>query len=142
VKLLDANILLYAYDSESTQHAASRTWLETAFNDEETIALPWQTILAFVRIVTNPRAVRRPLTGSEACGIADSWLQRPNVLVLDAGERFWQIFQTQIVEAQVSGPLVTDTALAALAMEHGATLCSTDRDFRRFRGLKLLDPTA
>jgi len=142
VKLLDANILLYAYDSESVQHAACRTWLQTAFNDEETIALPWQTVLAFVRIVTNPRAVRRPLTGSEACAIADSWLQRPNVLVLDAGERFWEIFQTQMVEAQVSGPLVTDTALATLAMEHGATLCSTDRDFRRFRGLKLLDPTA
>jgi toxin-antitoxin system PIN domain toxin len=142
VKLLDANILLYAYDSESTQHFACRTWLEAVFNDEETIALPWQTVLAFVRIATNPRAVHRPLTGSEACGIVDSWLQRPNVVVLDAGERFWEIFRAQMVEAQVTGPLVTDTALAALALEHGATLCSTDRDFRRFRALKLLDPSA
>jgi toxin-antitoxin system PIN domain toxin len=141
VKLLDANILLYAYDSESTQHSVCRTWLEAVFNQDETIALPWQTVLAFVRIATNSRAVRRPLTGSEACGIVDSWLQRPNVVVLDAGERFWEIFQAQMVEAQVSGPLVTDTALAALAMEHGATLCSTDRDFRRFRDLKLLDPS-
>jgi uncharacterized protein len=140
VKLLDANILLYAYDSHCVQHAACRAWLETAFNTEESIALPWQTLLAFVRIVTNPRAVRRPLSGSDACGIVDSWLQRPNVVILDAGERFWEIFQAQILEAQVSGPLVTDTALAALALEHGATLCSTDRDFRRFRGLKLLDP--
>jgi uncharacterized protein len=141
VKLLDANILLYAYDSESTQHFACRTWLEAVFNDEETIALPWQTILAFVRIATNPRAVQRPLTGAEACGIVDSWRQRPNVVVLEAGERFWEIFQAQMVEAQVTGPLVTDTALAALALEHGATLCSTDRDFRRFRALKLLDPS-
>jgi uncharacterized protein len=141
VKLLDANILLYAYDSDSAQHFACRTWLEAVFNAEETLALPWQTLLAFVRIATNPRAVQRPLTASEACGIVDSWLQRPNVVVLDAGERFWEIFQAQMVEAQVRGPLVTDTALAALALEHGATLCSTDRDFRRFRGLKLLDPS-
>jgi toxin-antitoxin system PIN domain toxin len=142
VKLLDANILLYAYDSESTHHATCRAWLEAVLNDEETIALPWQTVLAFVRIATNSGAVRRPLTGSEACGIVDSWRQRPNVVVLDAGDRFWEIFQGQMVEAQVSGPLVTDTALVALALEHGATLCSTDRDFRRFRGLKLLDPSA
>ncbi|HTC53942.1 MAG TPA: TA system VapC family ribonuclease toxin [Steroidobacteraceae bacterium] len=141
MKLLDANILLYAYDSDSAQHFACRTWLEAVFNAEETLALPWQTLLAFVRIATNPRAVQRPLTASEACGIVDSWLQRPNVVVLDAGERFWEIFQAQMVEAQVRGPLVTDTALAALALEHGATLCSTDRDFRRFRALKLLDPS-
>jgi len=141
VKLLDANILLYAYDSDSAQHFACRTWLEAVFNAEETLALPWQTLLAFVRIATNPRAVQRPLTASEACGIVDSWLQRPNVVVLDAGERLWEIFQAQMVEAQVRGPLVTDTALAALALEHGATLCSTDRDFRRFRALKLLDPS-
>jgi toxin-antitoxin system PIN domain toxin len=141
VKLLDANVLLYAYDSESTHHTTCRSWLEAAFNSEETVALPWQTVLAFVRIATNSRAVRRPLTGSEACGIVDTWLQRPNVVVLEAGDRFWEIFQGQMVEAQVSGPLVTDTALAALALEHGAAVCSTDRDFRRFRGLKLLDPS-
>jgi toxin-antitoxin system PIN domain toxin len=140
VKLLDANLLLYAYDSDSAQHPACRAWLEAVFNAAETVALPWQTLLAFIRIATNPRAVRQPLSGPEACRIVDSWLQRPNVVVLDAGERFWEIFQVQIVDAQVSGPLVTDTALAALALEHGATLCSTDRDFRRFRGLKLLDP--
>jgi toxin-antitoxin system PIN domain toxin len=141
VKLLDANILLYGYDSGSAQHGICRPWLEAAFNSDEIVALPWQTLLAFVRIATNPRAVRRPLTGPEACGIVGSWLERPNVAVIAAGERFWEIFQSQVAEAQVSGPLVTDAALAALALEHGATLCSTDRDFRRFEGLKLLDPT-
>jgi len=141
VKLLDANILLYAYDSNSPQHAVCRPWLDAAFNSEETVALPWQTLLAFVRIATNPRAVRQPLSGPEACGIVRSWLERPNVAVIEPGERFWEIFQAQVLDAQVSGPLVTDAALAALALEHGATLCSTDRDFRRFRSLKLLDPT-
>jgi uncharacterized protein len=141
VRLLDANILLYAYDSKSPHHAVCRTWLDAALNSDEIIALPWQTLLAFVRIATNPRAVRQPLSGPDACGIVSSWLERPSVAVIGAGDRFWEIFQAQVSEAQVSGPLVTDAALAALALEHGATLCSTDRDFRRFEGLKLLDPS-
>lgn len=141
MKLLDANILLYAYDRDSPHHAACRSWLDAALNAEESVALPWQTLLAFVRISSNPRAVRKPLSGPEACAIVTSWLERPNVTVVGAGERFWQIFQAQVRDAQVSGPLVTDAALAALALEHGATLCSTDRDFRRFDGLKLLDPS-
>ena len=141
MKLLDANILLYAYDSHSPHHATCRPWLDATLNSEETVALPWQTLLAFVRIATNSRAVRQPLSGPDACTIVSSWLERPNVAVVGAGDRFWEIFQAQVVDAQVSGPLVTDAALAALAFEHGATLCSTDSDFRRFRGLKLLDPT-
>jgi len=141
MKLLDANILLYAYDKSSTHHEICRTWLESAFNTPEAIALPWQTILAFVRISTNPRAVKNPLTNAHACDIVGTWLERPNVVVVNAAERFWSILRQQILDAQVSGPLVTDAALAALAIEQGATLYSTDRDFRRFEGLKLVDPT-
>lgn len=140
MKLLDANILLYAYDRASPHHVSCCALLDLALNSEETIALPWQTILAFVRIATNSRAVRQPLSGSDACEIVSSWLERPNVTVIGAGDRFWEIFQAQMLDAQVSGPLVTDAALAALAIEYGATLCSTDSDFRRFRGLKLADP--
>jgi uncharacterized protein len=141
VRLLDANILLYAYDSDSAHHVACRSWLEAAFNSEETVALPWQTLLAFVRISTNSRATKRPLDSAEACKIVSSWLDQVNVNVIGAGERFWDILKDQMLEAHVAGPLVTDAALAALALEHGATLCSVDRDFRRFRGLKLIDPT-
>jgi toxin-antitoxin system PIN domain toxin len=140
MKLLDANILLYAYDTSSSHHEACRAWLESAFNADEMIALPWQTVLAFVRIATNPRAVKNPLSSANACAIVDTWLERPNVIVVNAADRFWNILRQQILDAQVSGPLVTDAALAALAIEHGATLCSTDRDFRRFHGLKLVDP--
>jgi toxin-antitoxin system PIN domain toxin len=142
VKVIDANILLYAYDSHSPHHEVCRDWLDGAFNAEEIVGLPWQTLFAFVRIASNPRAVRHPLSGADACAIVNTWLERPNVSVLDAGERFWSIFQAQVLDAQISGPLVTDAALAALALENGATLCSTDRDFRRFRELKLLDPRA
>ena len=140
MKLLDANILLYAYDTSSNHHEICRAWLESAFNADEMIALPWQTILAFVRISTNPRAVKVPLSSANACAIVGTWLERPNVVVINAADRFWNILRQQILDAQVSGPLVTDAALAALAIEQGATLCSTARDFRRFQGLKLIDP--
>jgi toxin-antitoxin system PIN domain toxin len=141
VKLLDANILLYAYNADSPHHSACRTWLESAFNDpEEVVGLPWQTILAFVRIATNPRAMSQPLTNQTACAIVSQWLSRPNVMTVGHGERFWALFAEQMAEAKVSGPLTTDAALAAIALEQGATLYSTDRDFRRFPALKLVDP--
>lgn len=140
MKLLDANILLYAYNHDSEHHDACRQWLEQAINGPETVALPWQTLLAFIRIATNPRAMKRPLSGAEACGIVQSWLAQPSVTILSPSDRYWDLLNGLVVEAKVSGPLVTDAALAALAIENGATLCSTDRDFRRFRGLKLLDP--
>jgi uncharacterized protein len=140
MKLLDANILLYAYNADSPHHAAARAWLEEAFNAEEPIGLPWQSVLAFVRITTNPRAVRSPLTGAQACAIVNEWLARPNITTIGAGERFWDVFREHVTEAKVSGPLVSDAALATLALEQGATLYSTDKDFRRFRGLRLVDP--
>jgi toxin-antitoxin system PIN domain toxin len=140
MKVFDANVLLYAYNADSPHHAAARTWLESAFNAEETVALPWQTVFAFVRIATNPRAVRTPLAGHEACDIVTQWLARANVTVIDPEERFWEIFRKLVSEARVSGPLISDAALAALCLEHGATLYSTDKDFRRFQGLTLVDP--
>src|SRR6185437_9667653 len=124
----------------SAHHEACRTWLEEAFNGSEPVALPWQTLLAFIRIATNPRISSRPLSAQQACEIVGRWLEHPNVTVAGPADRFWAILREQIVDAQVSGPMVTDAALAALALEHGAAMCSTDRDFRRFRGLKLIDP--
>jgi toxin-antitoxin system PIN domain toxin len=115
--------------------------LEAAFNSEETVALPWQTLLAFVRVCTNHRATKKPLRSKDACDIVSTWLDQVNVNVVGPGEQFWDILRDLIGEAQAAGPLVTDAALAALALEHGATLCSVDKDFRRFRGLKLIDPT-
>jgi toxin-antitoxin system PIN domain toxin len=141
MKVLDANILLYAYNSDSAHHEVCRVWLEDVFNGMEPVALPWQTLLAFVRIATNPRASAHPISIEQACNIVDRWLEQPNVTLSQPSERFWPILRKQLTDAQVSGPLVTDAALAALALEYGATLCSTDHDFRRFRGLKLLDPT-
>jgi uncharacterized protein len=141
LKLLDANILLYAYDSVATHHSRCCDWLERSLNDDEQVGLPWQTIMAFVRIATNPRVMRAPMASARACETVERWLALPRVVLVEPGDRYWQIFSAQVQAAQISGPLVTDAALAALAIEQGATLCTTDRDFRRFDGLKVFDPT-
>jgi toxin-antitoxin system PIN domain toxin len=141
VKLVDANILLYAYDASSVHHAACKTWLEKALNDDEPVGLPWQTSLAFIRISTNPRAVRNPLATSDACAIVTALIERPGTVIVEPGDHFWLTFREVVDHARVTGPLVTDAVLAALAIENGATVCSTDRDFRRFAGLSLIDPT-
>jgi toxin-antitoxin system PIN domain toxin len=139
--VVDANVLLYAYDSASRAHEPCRAWLTAALNGREQIGLPWQTLLVFIRIATNSRVFRAPLSGEHACAIVAQWLAQPQVIVISPGDRFWPIFEDLVRRAQIVGPLVSDAALAALAIESGAILCSTDRDFRRFDTLKLIDPT-
>ncbi len=140
--LVDANVLLYAYHPRAAAHERCRAFLEQAFSGEEPVGVAWVTLLAFVRISTNPRVFEQPLLATEALAAVASWLERPSVSVLEAGEACWEIFRQLVVESQVSGPLVMDAFLAALALENGATLATTDRDFTRFAKLKLLDPTA
>ncbi|MGE0454290.1 MAG: type II toxin-antitoxin system VapC family toxin [Vicinamibacteria bacterium] len=139
--LVDANVLLYAYDARSPHHERCRAWVETAFSGDEPICVSWVTVLAFLRISTNPRIFPRPLRTEEALAVVTSWLARPAVSVLDAGERCWEVFKQAVTEARASGPLLMDAFLAALALENGATLVTTDADFRRFTKLKLHDPT-
>jgi uncharacterized protein len=140
--VLDANVLLYAYDSSSAAHLRCKDWLEAALNGESQIAIPWQTLLAFVRIATNARAFRNPLSINAAIELVEIWMARPHVTVLAPGTRYWPSLKQQLLEAQVTGPLVTDAALAALALEHGAALATTDRDFRRFDHLEVINPVA
>jgi toxin-antitoxin system PIN domain toxin len=142
VILVDANVLLYAYQPRSESHQRCRAWIEEAFSGEEPVCLAWVTVLAFVRISTNPRIFEQPLLPVEAAAAVSSWLERPSVSVLEAGERCWEIFRQMLVKAQASGPLVMDAFLAALALENGATLVTTDRDFSRFPNLKVRNPAA
>jgi toxin-antitoxin system PIN domain toxin len=141
VILVDANVLLYAYDPRSEHHERCRSWVEKSFSGEEPVCIAWVTLLAFIRISTNPRIFEAPLGAAEAIAIVSSWLARPAVSVLEAGEQCWAILRTLLVEAQVTGPLVMDAFLAALALENGATLVTTDRDFLRFPKIRLADPT-
>ncbi len=138
--LVDANILLYAYLARSEHHAAARAWAEAAFSGPVPVRLAWTTILAFLRISTNPGLSGRPLRMEEAAAVVDEWLSQPNVDILTPGERHWEILRGLLKAAQVRGALTSDAHLAALAIEHGATLCTCDRDFTRFPGLRILNP--
>jgi toxin-antitoxin system PIN domain toxin len=138
--LIDANLLLYAYHPRAPQHERSREWLSTTLNGSALVRFTWLTLWAFLRIGTNSRVFAQPLTVAEAEAIVSSWLSRPNAGVLEPGERHWEILSGLVRDGQTTGALVMDAVLAAIALEHGAILCSTDRDFSRFRGLRWVNP--
>ena len=140
--LIDANVLLYAYNNGAPQHDRCRGWLETALAGPGPLAYSWLTIFAFLRLSTQVRVFHEPLPMSDALNAVSEWLAMPNAIILDPGERYWVLFERLIHAGQVRGSLVSDAALAALALEHGATICTTDRDFKRFDGLRLIDPLA
>lgn len=138
----DTNLLLYAYSSKSEFHLRARKWIEAAFTGEEPVRLPWAVINAFVRIMTNPRAIRPALPLATAVEAVSEWLAVPGVEPLNPGERHWKLLAQMAIEHRCSGPLLSDAHLAALAIENGATLYSADRDFARFRGLRWVNPLA
>jgi hypothetical protein len=140
-RLVDANLLLYAHDELSDRHAASREWFEDAIADGQ-VRFAWTTIWAFLRISTNSRASAHPLTIAQAMDIVDGWLAQPSAGILEPGERHATILAGLLRDGQITGPLVMDAALAAIAIEHGATLCTTDRDFSRFLNLDWTNPIA
>ena len=138
--VLDANLLLYAYDSASPQHAKARAWIERVFSGTDSIGLPGQTIGAFLRIMTNVGLPGDRFSLTEAVQIVDRWLEQPNLRLLLPGDDHWVCLRQMIVEGQASGPLVTDAQLAAVTIEHGGVLHTTDRDFARFPGLRWRNP--
>lgn len=140
--LVDANILLYAENSLSSHHEACRTWWDGQLSGSEPVALCWPVLTAFIRIGTNPRLHKRPLTLKEATGRVQSWLDQPCVRILTPTSLHWTIFQRLLQSGNATANLVSDAQLAALAVEHNCTLASTDTDFARFRGLKWRNPVA
>jgi hypothetical protein len=138
--LVDANVLIYAYNPGAEQHPAAKRWLESAVAGSTPVRLAWITVLAFVRIMTHAQVFRRPFSVKEAVDIVDQWLTHQTVAILEPGDRQWPILRALLIEGQAAGPLSTDAFLAALAIEHGATLVTTDRDFARFPGLKVVNP--
>lgn len=140
--LCDANLLLYAYNSSAPEHPKAKVWLEKSLSSPRPFALGWATIGAFLRLGTNRAVFPAPLSIAEAAQAVDAWLARPMVVLLEPGPRYWEIARPLLEASNARGPLVADALLAALALEHGATLATHDRDFRRFEGLDLLDPLA
>ena len=140
--LVDANLLLYAEDSLSEHHAAAQDWWDEQLSGSEPVGLCWPVLNAFIRIGTNTRLHRRPLTLKEATERVESWFHQPCVRVLQPTDEHWSIFQQMLRGGNASGNLVSDAHLAALAVEHNCVLYSTDADFSRFRGLKWKNPLA
>jgi uncharacterized protein len=137
LRIPDANILLYASDSSSTSHAAAREWVERALSATETVGFAMIVLLAFVRISTSPRIMAAPLSPTTALNQVEEWLAQPPAVLLHPGRRHLGVWRELIEASGTAGNLTTDAHLAALAIEHGATLASFDGDFHRFAGLEL-----
>lgn len=138
--IVDANVLLYAYQANSPQHLYAKEWLEKLFGGDEIIGLPWVTLWAFLRISTNPRAWPSPMPAETALQHIHEWLAQPGVVVLHPGPRHLALLERLVIDNRASGSLVSDAALAAMAIENGALLASTDRDFSRFPQLRWMNP--
>ena len=138
--ILDVNVVLYAADSTSPHHAAAKSWLTAALTGDRRIAIPWQTVGGFVRIVTHPRAMRHPLTTEQAWTVVDSWFSSPVVWVPPASERTVRILERLMLELHLGSAMTTDAQLAALAIEHGVAVVSADADFGRFPALAWINP--
>ena len=138
--LVDANLLLYAHNRSAPEHAAARAWFERALSGPDRIGVPWPSILAFVRLASNPVVFRQPITPASAWQVVRQWLRQENVWIPTPGTTHGEIFESLLADRRVTSRMVPDAHLAALAIEHGLTLCSTDGDFTRFAGLRWNNP--
>lgn len=140
--LVDANLLVYAHVNTFDRHRAARDWLDGALNSTAAVGLPWPSLLAFLRLVTNPRIFERPEPMRSAWDQVTAWLACETAWTPEPTERHADILGRLLDAPGVYGNLVPDAHLAALALEHGLVLCSTDGDFARFPGLRWIDPLA
>lgn len=138
--LVDANLLLYAEDNQSPFHARARKWWDAQLSGASPVCLSWAVLSAFLRIGTNRRIFQQPLSLEEAVGFVQSWLDQPCVRVVRPTERHWLFFCEMLISGKATGNLVADAHLAALAVEHGCELNSTDSDFARFPKLAWRNP--
>lgn len=137
MKVVDANVLIYAVNSDVPQHNAARDWLDRSLSGEHTVAFAWVVLLAFLRISTHPSIFPRPLATTEALDIVDTWLAQPGAVVIEPTVRHMHTLRGLVGPVGTAGNLLNDAHLAALAVEHSAELVSFDADFTRFPGLRL-----
>jgi toxin-antitoxin system PIN domain toxin len=140
MKLLDANILIYAVNVDAPLHKAAKSWIEEVLSGTETVAFSWIVILAFLRLSTRPGLFRNPLTPHEAFYVIHSWLDHPDVAIINPGPNHFVALERILEPLGTAGNLTSDAHLAAMALENGAELCSCDADFARFAGLKWRNP--
>ncbi|MGE5169285.1 MAG: type II toxin-antitoxin system VapC family toxin [Rudaea sp.] len=142
MKIVDANVLLYAVNSDAAQHLRVRHWWEGALNDHDRIGLPWTVVLAFLRLSTNARIFARPLAPRAATAQVGGWLQRGNVGLVRERDDHWDRLRVLLEDSGTAGNLTMDAHLAALALTHDAILVSCDTDFARFARLRWENPLA
>jgi toxin-antitoxin system PIN domain toxin len=140
--LLDANILLYAVDETSPFHERARTWLEHTLNGAQRVGIPWQSYWAFLRIVTNPRALGNPLAPADAWAHVQDWLDAPTTWSPGPGRGHAALLHELLVDLDLRAGLISDAVLAALCLEHGLTMVSADSDFARFPRVTWSNPVA
>lgn len=138
--LVDANLLIYAHVRSFPQHEAAREWLDGRLNGQARVGLPWPSLLAFLRLVTNPRVFEQPERMQVAWRQVVDWLNCQCVWIPQPTERHETVLGTLLAAQGIQGNFVPDAHLAALALEHGLTLCTTDGDFARFTGLRWENP--
>lgn len=138
--IVDANLLLYAVDENSAHNAAAASWLEELLAGDSRVGLPWQTIGAFLRIATHPRVAENPLSSADALRYVMDWLAIPVVWIPPATAATARVYARLCEQVEITGNLVPDAQLAALAVEHGVELASADTDFMRFPGLRWVNP--
>lgn len=138
--LVDANILLYGIDEDSPFHQGAREWLEEALNGSRRVGIPWMSLTAFTRLATHPRALREPLSPTEAWQFVDEWLDAPATWVPGPGRGHRDILGRLIRDLDLRANLVNDAVLAALCIEHGLQMVSADSDFARFTEIAWLNP--
>ncbi|MGI8680806.1 MAG: TA system VapC family ribonuclease toxin [Mycobacteriales bacterium] len=138
--LLDANLLLFAVDAHSPFHGSAAAWLTAQLNGPRRVGLPWQSLGAFLRISTHPRASERPLSPPEAWAQVQDWLAADTAWIPQPTDRHAEVLGGLVTSYQLRGNLVSDAQLAAIAIEHGLTLYSADTDFARFREVRWENP--
>jgi hypothetical protein len=140
VRLPDVNLLIYAADEDARRHEQALDWIEASLSGRETVAFAWHTLVGFLRITTRPRGARDPWPVERALDVIDGWLAQPIATVVHPTHRHAAVLRDLLTPLGAGGNLISDAHLAALAIEHGATLCSHDNDFSRFAGLRWEDP--
>ncbi len=134
--LVDANVLLHAVNERAREHDAARAWLMEAIAGPEAVGFPWTVTLAFLRLSTHPSVFARPLSPEQAGSIAEAWLGAPHAVVVEPTRRHLPLLRGLLAASGTAGNLVSDAHLAALALEHDATIVSFDRDFGRYDGVR------
>lgn len=140
--LVDANILLYAVDQTGPLHLKAKRWLEESLNGSQRIGIPWQSVVTFLRIGTNPRALKEPLTPTAAWALVDAWLDAPAAWIPSPSLGYREILARLVRDLDLRANHIPDAALAALCIDHGLTIVSADSDFARFSEIRWLNPVA